>query len=173
MTDTPRDELLLSVGDTGAVWREVVAILPRDTDILCDFCNHPGSVAERGTVAADYIFKVGHGGVCYCCDWCVDPAEAGQESETETTADDPEGLGELFADPDPLSEMDKVELIHTIDGIQEAIRELTNARLRLPDDTDERHWIDNALDDAYEAEAAVVTEGERRGVNIPSLLSDD
>lgn len=78
MTTIDRDDLHLEVGDTGSVWHEVIAILPKDSEIPCDFCNHPGSTAERGTVTADYVYKIGHSGAAYCCNLCVDPAQYDQ-----------------------------------------------------------------------------------------------
>ena len=76
MTNIDRDDLQLDIGDTGAVWREVITRLPKNCGIPCDFCNDPTHTLERGTVEADYVFKIGHAGVCYCCDLCVDPGGA-------------------------------------------------------------------------------------------------
>lgn len=73
MTDTPAEDLTLDVGDTGETWAEVVAILDEHDDIPCDFCNHEMSTAERGTINADYVLKIGHSGSAYICDYCIDP----------------------------------------------------------------------------------------------------
>lgn len=73
MTNTSDGGLQLEVSDTGEVWAEIVATLDEHAAIPCDFCNHEISTAERGTINADYVVKVGHSGAVYICDYCIDP----------------------------------------------------------------------------------------------------
>jgi len=72
MTETDKEELKLEVGDRGKAWAEVVGILKEHDDIPCDFCNHENNTAERGTINADYVLKIGHSGCVYICDYCID-----------------------------------------------------------------------------------------------------
>lgn len=74
MTVVDREDLILETGDSGSVWYEVISILPAESEIPCDFCNHPINVAERESISADYVLKVGHSGAAYICDYCIDPS---------------------------------------------------------------------------------------------------
>ena len=74
MTGINKEELKLEIGDTGEVWSEVVGVLEKHDNIPCDFCNHENNTAERGTINADYILKIGHSGCAYVCDYCINPS---------------------------------------------------------------------------------------------------